>query len=150
MFESSKALSLNSHETVLGIHSREKNPAKALKDLQHLFDQKQIAFPQLLHCEMHLDKTEMLLTGPQEIMQAIKKELNNHQHFTLLPRDYSTVTLTCTGATSPEITQQILNILAEKELASHKLMLSAMSVTVLVEAPIRKQVIESLHPLIQA
>ncbi|WP_374077510.1 aspartate kinase [Bdellovibrio bacteriovorus] len=148
MFESCKALSLNSHEMVLGILSKEKNPAKALKDLQTLFDQKQIAFPQLLHCEMNADKTEMLLTGPQEIMQAIKKELQNHPQFSLLPTDFSTVTVTCTGATSPEMTQQVLNILSEKKLPSHKLMLSAMSVTVLVEAPIRKQVIESLHQLI--
>lgn len=148
MFESCKALSLNSHEMVLGILSKEKNPAKALKDLQTLFDQKQIAFPQLLHCEMNADKTEMLLTGPQEIMQAIKKELQNHPQFSLLPTDFSTVTVTCTGATSPEMTQQVLNILSDKKLRSHKLMLSAMSVTVLVEAPIRKQVIESLHQLI--
>lgn len=148
MFESCKALSLNSHEMVLGILSKEKNPAKALKDLQTLFDQKQIAFPQLLHCEMNADKTEMLLTGPQEIMQAIKKDLQNHPQFSLLPTDFSTVTVTCTGATSPEITQQVLNILSEKKLSSHKLMLSAMSITVLVEAPIRKQVIESLHQLI--
>ncbi|MEK2644166.1 aspartate kinase [Bdellovibrio sp. BCCA] len=148
MFESCKALSLNSHEMVLGILSKEKNPAKALKELQTLFDQKQIAFPQLLHCEMNADKLEMLLTGPQEIVQAIKKELQNHPQFSLLPTDFSTVTVTCTGATSPEITQQVLNVLADRQLHSHKLMMSAMSVTVLVEAPIRKQVIESLHQLI--
>ncbi len=41
MFESCKALSLNSHETVLGILCKEKNPAKALRDLQTFFDQKQ-------------------------------------------------------------------------------------------------------------
>ncbi|KYG63260.1 aspartate kinase [Bdellovibrio bacteriovorus] len=148
MFESCKALSLNSHETVVGILSKEKNPAKALKDLQVLFDEKQIPFPQLLHYEMNLDKTEMLLTGPSEIILAIKKELQNHAQFTLLPTDFSTVTLTCTGATSPEITQKVLNALSEKKLETRKLMMSAMSVTVLVDAPLRKQVIESLHQLI--
>lgn len=148
MFESCKALSLNSHETVVGILSKEKNPAKALKDLQVLFDEKQIPFPQLLHYEMNLDKTEMLLTGPSEIISAIKKELQNHAQFTLLPTDFSTVTLTCTGATSPEITQKVLNALSEKKLETRKLMMSAMSVTVLVDAPLRKQVIESLHQLI--
>ncbi|KHD89684.1 MAG: aspartate kinase [Bdellovibrio sp. ArHS] len=148
MFESCKALSLNSHETVVGILSKEKNPAKALKDLQVLFDEKQIPFPQLLHCEMNLDKTEMLLTGPSEIITAIKKELQNHAQFTLLPTDFSTVTLTCTGATSPEITQKVLNVLSDKKLETRKLMMGAMSVTVLVDAPLRKQVIESLHQLI--
>jgi aspartate kinase len=148
MFESCKALSLNSHELVLGIHCKEKNPAKALHGLQSLLDQNQIAFPQLLSCELSLDKTEVFLTGPQEIMVAVKKELQKHSDFTLLPIDYSTVTLTCTGATSPEITQKVLNSLNEKNLDAQKLLVSAMSLTVLVEAPLRKQVIEALHPLI--
>ena len=148
MFESCKALSLNSHELVLGIHCKEKNPAKALHGLQNLLNQNQIAFPQLLSCELSLDKIEIFLTGPQEIMVAVKKELQKHSDFTLLPTDYSTVTLTCTGATSPEITQQVLNSLNEKNLAAQKLLVSAMSLTVLVEAPLRKQVIEALHPLI--
>ncbi|UXR64931.1 aspartate kinase [Bdellovibrio bacteriovorus] len=148
MFESCKALSLNSHELVLGIHCKEKNPAKALHGLQSLLDYNQIAFPQLLSCELSLDKTEIFLTGPQEIMVAVKKELQKHSDFTLLPTDYSTVTLTCTGATSPEITQKVLNNLNEKNLAAQKLLVSAMSLTVLVEAPLRKQVIEALHPLI--
>lgn len=148
MFESCKALSLNSHEMVMGVHCKEKNPGKALKELQSLFAEKQIAFPQLLNCEMNHDHTEMLLTGPQEIMVAAKKELKNQTHFSLLPREFSTVTVTCTGATSPEITQQILDVMSDKGLDCHKLMLSAMSVTLLVEAPVRKQVIESLHQLI--
>ncbi|MFV8256463.1 aspartate kinase [Bdellovibrio bacteriovorus] len=148
MFESCKALSLNSHELVLGIHCREKNPAKALQGLQNLLDKNQIAFPQLLSCETSLDKTEIFLTGPQEIMFAVKKELEKHPDFTLLPTDYSTVTLTCTGATSPEMTQKVLNTLTGKNLETQKILISAMSLTVLVEAPLRKQVIECLHPLI--
>lgn len=148
MFESCKALSLNSHEIVLNISCKEKNPAKALQNLQRLFDQKQIAFPQLLQCETNQNITEILLTGPQEIMSAAKKEVQNHNEFSLQGAELSTVTLTCTGATSPEITQKVLSILSERQLATHKIMLSAMSLTVLVDAPLRKQVIESLHQLI--
>jgi aspartate kinase len=148
MFESCKALSLNSHEMVVGIHCKEKNPGKALKELQSLFNEKQIAFPQMLNCEVNQDHTEMLLTGPQEIMVAAKKELKDHPLFSLLPTDFSTVTVTCTGATSPEITQQILDVMTKKDLSCHKLMLSAMSVTLLIEATARKQVIESLHQLL--
>ncbi|MGZ3771156.1 MAG: aspartate kinase [Bdellovibrio sp.] len=148
MFESCKALSLNSHEMVLGIHCNETNPVKALKDLQILFNEKQIPFPQLLQCEMNKTKTEMFLTGPQEIVQAVKRELSDNVQFSVLPTDFSTVTLTCTGVTSPEITEKVLNLLSENKINSQKLMLSAMSITVLVEAPIRKQVIETLHQLI--
>lgn len=148
MFESCKALSLNSHDVVIGIHSREKNPAQALKALQTLLNEKQIAFPQLLHFEVLNDGAELLLTGPSEIMTATKKELTSSTHFKLNPTEFSTVSVTCTGATSPEITQQILDIVSEKGWACHKLMLSAMTVTLLIDASTRKQVIESLHRLI--
>lgn len=148
MFESCKVLSLNSHEMVLGIHCQEKNAATALQNLQNLFNEKQIAFPQILQCEISERGTEIFLTGPQEGVAAIKKELGHHSQFELLPTEFSTVTVTCTGATSPEITQKILDVLANNKLHCHKLMLSAMSVTVLVDTAIRKQVIEKLHQLI--
>lgn len=148
MFESCKALSLNSHELVLGIHCSEKNPAKALLGLQKLFDQNQIAFPQLLSCEALIDCTEIFITGPQEIVLAAKKELQKGSQYKLMSTDFSTVTLTCTGVTSPEITQQVLNLLTEKEVKTQKLLVSAMSVTILVDAPLRKQVIELLHSMI--
>ncbi|WP_413586273.1 aspartate kinase [Bdellovibrio sp. HCB274] len=148
MFESCKALSLNSHETVLEIKSQEKNTAKALKQLQSLFEEKQIAFPQLLHCEINKDHAEILLTGPQEIMGAVKRELQSQKDFTLHPQDYSTVTLTCTGATSPEIPQQVLEKMDKAQLQAHKLIMSAMSVTVVIDASTRKQTVEALHTLI--
>jgi aspartate kinase len=148
MFESCKALSLNSHETVLEIKSQEKNTAKALKQLQALFEEKQIAFPQLLHCEINHDHAEILLTGPQEIMGAVKRELQSDKNFTLNPKDFSTVTLTCTGATSPEIPTKVLEKIDSAQLQAHKLIMSAMSVTVLIDSSSRKQTIESLHSLI--
>jgi aspartate kinase len=148
MFESCKALSLNSHETVLEITSKEQNTAKALKSLQNLFNEKQIPFPQLLHCEISKNQTEILLTGPQEIMGAVKRELQAQQDFTLHSTDFSTVTLTCTGATSPEIPQKVLEKIDQAQIQAHKLIMSAMSVTVLVEASARKKAIETLHGLI--
>lgn len=148
MFESCKALSLNSHETVLEIQSSERNTAKALKKLQVLFENKQIAFPQLLHCEISQDKTELLLTGPQEIMTAVKQEIRSQSDFSLNSTDFSTVTLTCTGATAPDIPQQILEIMDKAQIQTHKLIMSAMSATVLVKSVDRKKTIESLHTLI--
>ncbi|MGE5086668.1 MAG: aspartate kinase [Bacillota bacterium] len=148
MFESCKALSLNSHETVLEITSKEQNTAKALKSLQNLFNEKQIPFPQLLHCEISKNQTEILLTGPQEIMGAVKRELQAQHDFTLHTTDFSTVTLTCTGATSPEIPQKVLEKIDQAQIQAHKLIMSAMSVTVLVEASARKKAIEVLHSLI--
>lgn len=148
MFESCKALSLNSHELVFKIQASQESSALALKNLQTLFTQKQIPFPQLLNCEVVDGKASLLLTGPQEIMGAIRKELAQSKDFTLISTDFSTVTLTCTGSTSPEIPQLMLDRMENSKLKVHQLMMSAMSATVLIEASARKQTIEALHSLI--
>lgn len=148
MFESCKALSLNSHELVIKIVCTEADPALALESLQSSMDEKQIAFPQLLQCEVVGNSTEILLTGPQEIIHAIKKEFSGSKNFITETKDFSSVTLTCTGATAPEITQQVLNVLKDQKLPCYKILLSAMSITIIVDSNIRKSAIESLHRLI--
>lgn len=148
MFESCKVLSLNSHETVLEISSSDCNPGNTLKNIQTLFEGKQIAFPQLLNCEVIASKTLMLLTGPQETISAVKKELQTNDDFNLNSTEFSTVTLTCTGATSSDIPQLIFDKLSHSNIKAYRLIMSAMSATVLVESNERKKTIEVLHTLI--
>lgn len=148
MFESCKTLSLNSHETVLQISCPKSPPPVALENLKTYFESKQIAFPQLLDLERSESKTVFLITGPQEIMTAIKKALSNHQDFDLSPRDFSTVTLTCTGSTTPEIPLDVMKTLDHAKIQTHKMMIHAMSVTVLVEAANRTASLQALHSLI--
>jgi aspartate kinase len=152
MFESCKALSLNSHDTVLQITCPQGlalgSAHAALESLKKYFESKHIAFPQLLDLERKDDKTVFLLTGPQEIMTAIKNALTDHQDFFLNPTDFSTVTLTCTGSTAPEIPQQVMKALDQAKVQAHKMMIHAMSVTVLIEATTRKSTLQALHLLI--
>lgn len=147
MFESCKALSLNSHETVLQITSTHPSN-QALDSLKKYFETKQIAFPQLLDLERKDNKTVLLMTGPQEIMASIKNALVQHPDFTLHPADFSTVTLTCTGSTAPEIPQQVMKTLDQAKVPAHKMMIHAMSVTVLVDSSTRKTTLQALHTLI--
>lgn len=147
MFESCKALSLNSHETVLQITSQHSSN-HTLDSLKKYFEVKQIAFPQLLDLERKEGKTVLLMTGPQEIMSAIKNALDKHQDFALHPTDFSTVTLTCTGSTAPEIPQQVMKTLDSANVQAHKMMIHAMSVTVLVDSATRKTTLQALHTLI--
>ncbi|MGZ3798293.1 MAG: aspartate kinase [Pseudobdellovibrionaceae bacterium] len=148
MFESCKALSLNSHETVLQISCAQKSAHKALESLKRYLENKQIAFPQLLNLESSEHKTMFLMTGPQEMMTAIKNALPLQADFHLNPSDFSTVTLTCTGSTTPEIPQKVMKILDQAKIRAHKLMIHAMSVTVLIEAETRKTAMQALHELI--
>lgn len=144
MFETSRALSLNSHETVLQLNSKSGSALESLQALQKRLEEKQIAFPQILSAKSQ----QIYLTGPQEIMEAIKKEIASLKEFTLAKNDFSTVTLTCTGVTSPEITQQILKKLADEKIQVEEVMLSSMSVTVLLNRESRDQALQKLHQLI--
>lgn len=148
MYESCKALSLNSHETVLQIHCHQEGSNNVLGALKTYFESKQIAFPQLLDLERKEDGTSLLLTGPQEVMAAIKTALSEHPEFRLNSKDFSTVTLTCTGSTAPEIPQRIIQVLDKAGIPAHKMMIHAMSVTVLVDASARSSVLQALHALI--
>jgi len=149
MFESCKALSLNSHETVLEISTTTASPATALRDLQNLLAEKQIPFPQLLLCETKDQKTQILLTGPEEIMTAVQREIPQTKNFSVNPTALSTVTLTCTGSTSPEISQRVLDKMESLNIPIQKLILSAMSTTIVIDSKNRKPTIESLHTLIE-
>jgi aspartate kinase len=147
MFESCKALSLNSHETVLQISTT--SFSNSLIDaLKKYFESQQIAFPQLLDIERRDKTTLVLLTGPQELTGAIKSALAAHPDFALAGKEFSTVTLTCTGSTAADIPQQIMKTLDAAKIHAHKMMINAMSVTVLIDATQRKDTLQALHGLI--
>ena len=148
MFESVKALSINSHETVLSIQSNALSPSAVLAALQKLFTEKQIPFPQVLNMDATGSGAQILITGPQEIMAAIKREIKLQALLKLSEMELSTVSLTCTGVTSPDLTQQALEILEKEKIQTHKLFVSSMSLNFLVSAQDRKATIESLHKLI--
>jgi aspartate kinase len=148
MFESCRALSLNSHQTVLQITTSVDSPATALASLKNYFESKQISFPQLLDLEQDSAGVSLLLTGPDEVMVAIKNALGTHQQFKLSAMEFSTVTMTCTGCTTPEIPQRITTLLEENKIHVYRMMIHAMSVGVLVEANARKATLQVLHTLI--
>lgn len=148
MFESVKGLSLNSHETVLEISVTGQQPGTSLSALRSRFEEKQIAFPQLLHTEVQGGNTRVLLTGPQETMKSVQRELAQSQDISLIPQVYSTVTLTCTGATSPLIVEKILTTMENARIPIHKLIMSSMSATVQIDQEHRHQTLSCLHQLI--
>lgn len=148
MFESVKGLSLNSHESVLEVNFKGQKSGENLTLLRLAFEKKQIAFPQLLHCESSSSGTKILLTGAQETISSVQRELNNSTNFELSREMFSTVTLTCTGATSSQITESILNSLEKENIYIEKLIMSAMSATVQIKQLDREKTLAILHKLI--
>lgn len=148
MFETTRGLSLNSHETVLEVQIQGSNPGENLKKLRMHLEQKQIANPQLLNIESSEQSLQALLTGPKEILQALKAELTQHSEIRVSPKELSSVTLTCTGITSPEMTEAVLAKLASGSIRPEKILYSAMSMTVILQHAHRDQALALIHQLI--
>lgn len=147
MFESNRILSLNSHENVLQVSTQADSLAKALSELQTFLEQKQVAFPQLLNSKSTHTEHTLLITGPQENISAIKKELQNSK-FKLVSTALSTVTMTCTGITSAEVVQKAAAKIEAEGIQVQQMILGAMSATFVLENKNRERAINSLHELI--
>jgi aspartate kinase len=148
MFETAKGLSLNSHETVLEVQILAPYPGESLKKLRTHLEQKQISFPQLLHIESTNNSVHALLTGPKEILQAVALELKETHDIKIVNQNLSSVTLTCTGITSPEISEAVLEKLTTHLIRPDKIIFSAMSMTVILDQSKRDQALASIHQLI--
>ncbi len=147
MFESVKALAINSHDEVLQI-STYIDDHNAIAKLNELLEKNQIAFPQLLNLEHHQDRSTFFLTGPSEILTQIKSTLNGHPHFQLSPLGLSTVTLTCTGITDHQMTVNACEILKQNTVNYTRIWQNAMSMSFLIPREYKNKAITALHQLI--
>lgn len=149
MLESSQILSLNSHETVLKISITAENSSLALQKLHDELSSHQISFPQVLSIKNNKTDFTFLITGPIENMQAIQNRLSAQLNLKIDADIFSTVTATCTGSTSFEILQKILNKTSSHGIFVHDYMNSAMSLTLLVSQKNRQSLLTHLHELIE-
>ncbi len=146
MYESAKPLSVNSHETVLELVMEGVKPLKALENLSWYLNEKQIPFPQILRTQPINDNTQLLLTGPLEIMRAIEKEIPTSPVKTNLKR-FSTVTMTCTGVTSSQLFDHLFKLLDRDGISFSEILVTGMSVTMVVDQEIRHKTVKCLHSM---
>lgn len=148
MFESAKILGINSHECVLEVTSSRVSASEAIAQMKSFFDSNEIAFPQILQVVTKPQQVSFYLTGPQEILAAIEKEMAQSKDLKLGSEKFSSVTATCTGSTSPDVVQNILNVLEKSQINAHTTFQSAMSTTVIIPHSMREKAIKELHKLI--
>jgi len=141
MYETTQILSLNSHAEVLKVSLEGRNLSEGLEKLKEELNSKEIPFPQLLSMET----SHLYLTGSQEVLNSISKEIKN---FSISKERYCSVTATCTGASTPEIANQITRKMSEISLQPHRLWMSGMSCTLLLPIEQRQKALVQLHTLI--
>ncbi len=148
MFETQQILSINSHEKVLRLQSSFSSISQALQALQTECDRLQIGFPQLLNAQESTVRQEILMTGPQETVTALETAFAQPNPFRLDREKLATVTLTCTGSATPELIQKVLTCLDSNKIHCHGTILSAMSISLIIDRAMREKAITCLHSLI--
>lgn len=148
MFESSKILALNSFEKVLKLQIPAKTSDEGFTTLQKFLHEKEIPSPQILAMKFQDNQLTIHLTGPTEIVTAIKDEVTKSQSIKLDTKIYASVAATCTGVTSPQIVEKILSTLKDSKIEISDMWMTAMSTIILIATNDREKALHQLHSLI--
>lgn len=148
-FESSKVLAVNSHSTVLEIIIPADNCSLAWSFLIDDLQLKKISFPQLLFSRNEKNNFVLFVTGPQEWVASVLANMNGFEKIKVQPKMLSTISLTCTGVTQPELIKKVCVRLVEQNIQYKDLILSGLTLTLFVDQAHEGPVLKLMHKMIE-
>lgn len=152
-YEKSQILAVNSHEQVLLLNIDADNTHSALEIFENFLQKKEIPYPQVLHIKkiqaQQQEQIQMMITGPQEILQQTEKCLQQSSEdlIYLVDNKLCSVTTTCRGNISLSVSKKISEQLETNKILCHEMLLNPMSITVILNASQRLQAISLIHNL---
>ncbi len=149
MYEQARILSVNSHKDVRWIEVKKTDAGAALEVLSQTLKIAGLPLPQFLDSEKRADSWSFLVTSPSETLNAIQKvcEAENPLHMISAAHPLGTVTATCQGTFASPLPQEIASALNERAILVHKLIFSALSVTVVIDSKEREKAMDLIHNL---
>lgn len=149
MFESTKPIAVNSHQSVFAISIKNKTQSEAIELLNEDFKRNQIGTPQILFgINSNTNEILLFLTAPQEIMMMIKELCSKNENLKIENANLCSVSLTCTGSSLNEVLNQCQKKLAEQNIQPKYFTQSAMSLNFFIDSDKKNQAIQILHSLI--
>jgi aspartate kinase len=148
VFETTKILSLNSHSQVLEVEILASSAPNAFEVLQRFLLAHEIASPQILLTEGSPKSQLFFITGPEEIISAITRHAKDSKELVIKSSDLCSVTATCTGITTPELTQKVFQVLDENQIAIARTQFSGMSLTLYLKRDWLSKSLNTLHQLV--
>jgi aspartate kinase len=149
MFESTKPIAVNSHQSVFAISIKNKNQSEAIELLNEDFKRNQIGTPQILFgINSNENKILLFVTAPQEIMTMIKDLCSKNENLKIENENLCSVSLTCTGSSLNDVLNQCQKKLALENIQPKYFMQSAMSLNFFIDSDKKSQAIQALHSLI--
>lgn len=148
MFETTKPISVNSHETVLKINITDTQISSPIEILLKTFREHQIGTPQVLFGTFQNNINSFYITGPQEMLNLIKKFSVNNSLYEIDSQILSSVSLTCTGSSLNDVLVESQKALSQQKIKIYSFTQSAMSLNFFVTQNNRTESLKALHSLI--
>lgn len=148
MYEQARILSVNMHKDVRWIDVRKPDMAAAFRELSTVLKEKTLPLPQILDTVKRDGGVwSFLVTAPLETLNAIGQAVDKNDTVQLDGGTLSSVTATCQGSFASPLPEEIATALSKRSVNLHKMLFSAMSVTVIVDAKDRDKVAQIIHEL---
>lgn len=149
MFESTRAIAVNSHQNVFALSIKSKNQSEAIDTVSENFRKNQISTPQILFGYTQKEDTVLLITAPQETMSLIKNYCNKNSTCRIADENLCSVSLTCTGSSLNDVLTATQKKLTENNIAVQYFTQSAMSLNFFVTQDAKDKTIQVLHHMIE-
>ena len=147
MYEQARIISVNSHKDVRWLRIIKNDLASAFHEMSRALSGASLPLPQILDSQISLDGCSFLITSPLETLGAIEQLSIREAAFEFTSTELSSVTATCQGAFASLLPETIAQSLASHSVKIHKMLFSAMSLTVIVDSKDREKTLQTLHGL---
>ncbi len=147
MFEQARILSVNSHKEVRWIEVAKTDLNSAIQEFFSMLKEESLPSPQILDTERRIASFAILITAPNEQLNSILQACLRTKRARFETTELSTVSVTCKGSYASTLPDEICSHLGRKKIATYKLLLSAMSLSVIVDAKERERTIQSVHEI---
>lgn len=147
MYEQARILSVNSHKDVRWLNVKKPDLAAAFQEFSAHLRASNLPLPQILDTEKRGQNWAYLITAPLETINAIGHLAAQSDSLSIDESHLSSVTATCQGAFASPVPEEIANALNRHNVAIHKMLFSAMSITAVVDAKDRENALRVIHDL---
>ncbi len=147
MFEQARILSVNSHKEVRWIEIAKSDLNSAVQEFFSILRESALPSPQILDTEKRLTAFAILVTAPNEHLNSIMQACQTSKKAKFESTELSSVSVTCKGSYASNLPDEICSHLARKNIQIYKLLLSAMSLSVIIDAKERDRTIHSVHEM---
>ena len=148
MYEKQQILSVNSHRFVKEVCVEGENLSQTLSELHEVLAKENLPRPQILNSQKSNTFWEHLITGPQEYFRSFDEVFKNNQKIKISKNALSSVTATCHGLASSDFPQLISQRVEARGISIHKMLVGALSVTLIIGSEHCDAAIQKIHDLI--